>query len=646
MNSNIEKIPLRLRLENFGFVKLKGKTKIPFEKDWQNKPYSFTDILKHIEEGNNYGVLGGVGDLIIIDADTEIISSIVEEQFPATFTIKTNKGFHFYYLCKGLDKKIVLKQEGIHYGEIISTGSQVVGPNSIHPDTGNLYAVFKDIDIVMLDKEEIFKRFDKYLQNEKFLESEFISKFSEIVKEYGEPYYLSKEGILTSLNQSFWAGLSLAENIQLYEPNEKMFYRYKSQSGLFIEITEDIIKQHISKRILEVSRTNNIPLLERKRTISTLNNIVSHLKGIAEHKDAFGYKNKDFIHLKNGVLQIHGDKIIDLVDFSPKFRSRNQSPIEFNPEARCDKFLDELLRPSLSEEDIILIQKYAGLCLLGDNLIQRFLILGGEAGQGKSQLSIVLQELVGLQNVTELRTQHLRERFELYRYRKKTLLVGVDVTANFLEKRGAYVLKGLTGGDSFDTEKKNSTESFPIRGNYCIVITANSKLHIRLEGDVKAWKRRLLIIEYNIVSQKKKIPNFGKLLIKEEGSGILNWALKGLEMIWEDIEKSGDIILGEVQKDRIDALLAESDSLRIFLKDELIKKDGEDLTTTEIEEAYADFCPKKGWNPKHITVIRKELESLMLELFSRTKAHSIMREGKNLRGFRGVTFKNGGNDEY
>jgi len=636
-----EKIPSQLRNQTFGFVKLKEKTKIPFEKGWQNKPYSFQTILKHISEGNNYGVLGGLGNLIIIDTDTELLSSLIKKQFPLTFTVKTNKGFHFYYFCEGIDKKIVLQQEKTHLGEIIAGGSQVVGPNSIHPETGNIYQVFNDVDIAEIDKKIIFDTLDEYINDKKALEGNFSDQFAKIVHEYGEPYYLTQEESISSLNQSFWAGLNMFENIQLYEPNEKSFYRYDIQSGLFSDISEDIIKQDISKRILEVSRTNNIPTLERKRSISTLNNIVSHLKGMAENKHAFEYNNKDFIHLKNGVLKIRKDKTIDLVPFSPKFCSRNQSPIEFNPEAHCDRFLNELLNSVLLEEDVILIQKYAGLCLLGDNLIQRLLILGGEAGQGKSQLSIVLQELIGLQNVTELRTQHLSERFELYRYRKKTLLVGVDVPANFLERKGAYVLKGLTGGDSFDSEKKNSAESFLLKGNYCIVITANSKLHIRLEGDVKAWKRRIVLIEYNICSQKKKIPDFGKLLIKEEGSGILNWALTGLQMVWDDIDSTGDIILGKVQKGRIDALLAESDSLKHFLKDEIIKKDNEDLTVAEIEEAYANYCPQKGWTPKHITIIRKELEGLMLELFGKAKSHSVTRENKSQRGFRGVGFKKG-----
>ena len=39
----------------------------------------------------------------------------------------------------------------------------------------------------------------------------------------------------------------------------------------------------------------------------------------------------------------------------------------------------------------------------------------------------------------QLRTTHLAERFELYRFLKKTILVGVDVEADFLSTKGAAV---------------------------------------------------------------------------------------------------------------------------------------------------------------------------------------------------------------
>lgn len=159
-------IPLQLQKKCFGFVKLKPRTKIPFEQDWQNKPYSFSEIQSWINQGGNYGVQGGYGDLIIIDADTEEISTIVKEKLPVTFTVKTGKGDHSYYRNKDIQKKIVLKKETGHYGEIIANGSQVVGPGSIHPDTGMEYQVIKDLEIAEVSRELIFSEFVEYIQHE------------------------------------------------------------------------------------------------------------------------------------------------------------------------------------------------------------------------------------------------------------------------------------------------------------------------------------------------------------------------------------------------------------------------------------------------------------------------------------------------
>ena len=136
--------------------------------------------------------------------------------------------------------------------------------------------------------------------------------------------------------------------------------------------------------------------------------------------------------------------LADLMGYSPRFYSRSQSPIPYDENAQCPRFLNELLCPATSTDDAILIQKYAGLGLLGNNLAQRFLILDGAAGRGKSTISLIFQKLVGSDNVTELRTSHLAERFELYRYLKKTLLVGVDVPGDFLSKRGALCPKGIS----------------------------------------------------------------------------------------------------------------------------------------------------------------------------------------------------------
>ncbi len=486
-------------------------------------------------------------------------------------------------------------------------------------------------------------QFEELIQNVPYHEASYSTEpnnsLGELIKLYGQPYYQDKNGNVYAINEAFWAGLYNHENILLFEPDEKTFYIYDHKTGLRTTISIDQIKQAISSRMLAISREQNLPSLELRRHNSCLNNIVAQLKGISEQSNAFNKENKKFVHLANGIIIFNDSNEADLVSFSPEFCSRNQSPIHYDRDAKCSRFLNELLLPAVSDADAKLLQKYAGLCLFGKNLIQRFLILDGEAGRGKSQLALIIQHLVGKANFTELRTKHLSERFELYRYLKRTLLVGVDVPGNFLSEKGAYVIKGLVGGDWFDAEKKGGIGNFQFQGDFCIVITSNSRLQVRLYYDAGAWQRRLLIVRFECPPPNKKIPNFADLLIKEEGPGILNWALHGLAMLFEDLDQYGDIYLEEKQKATVDALLSESDSIRHFLNDRIIKNESSNLTTQEIIDTYSDYCANKQWNPKPPTVIPKELEKYMLELFSSPKSGSIYRDGKDNKGYRRVGLK-------
>ena len=480
--------------------------------------------------------------------------------------------------------------------------------------------------------------FMKYAEREFPLEMTLPKMLEE---HYGPPLFCHlKNGaiIYEGVNESYFAGLNAACHDELFEPTEQVFYRYSAETGLYSAITIDAIKQELSGYLLKAGRDACVVGMVKGRTDRQLTAIIGHLRGIVEQRDAFR-KTANFIHVANGVLEVKKDGTVELLPFSSKYRSRNRSPIAYDPKATCPRFLGELLLPAVHSEDVPLIQKYMGLCLLGRNLIQRFLILDGTPGRGKSQLAIVFQHLVGLPNCTQLRTEHLTGRFELSRFLKKTLLTGVDVPGDFLSTRGAQVLKALVGGDVMDAEQKNKQGSFQIEGTYNIVITSNSRLRVRLDGDPEAWRRRLLIVRYESPPVKMKIPDFGQLLVKTEGSGILNWALAGLVDLFQDIAAIGDIVLTPRQRGVVDALLTESDSLGHYLQDRVVKDATGDLTVEEIVTGYLQHCPTKGWVPIPTTMIQRRLEERMLELFQTSKSNSIERGGVCCRGFRNVRFK-------
>jgi putative DNA primase/helicase len=439
------------------------------------------------------------------------------------------------------------------------------------------------------------------------------------------------------LNNRFFAGLFEKENIIRFDSNLKNFWIYNESNGMFTESPNSVIAESISKRVLDISREKKDFKIEKSIRVSFTTDVIKSLEGILLMKNPSFEKPHNIIHCKNGVLK-HTDNDLRFTEFSPFYHSRNQISIHFDPKAECPQFL-EFLSQSMESDDVELFQKYFGMTLLGHNFAQRLLILYGIGGAGKTTLVKIVQGIIDPINCYELRTQHLGERFESFRYKGKILLTGADVPGDFLMNEGASHLKAIVGGDPISVEGKGLNDSFNIEGNFPIMLTCNSRLRIRLQEDEKAWKRRLLIIEFKNNSIQKKIPDYHRVLISEEGSGILNWALQGLIKIQQDFKIDGELKLSDSQLKRVDSLLSESDSLRRFLT-ECVQKDTESsLTKKEIFEKYGEYCAEQSWNPLPEIICRRQLSGLMLQHFQVSESCSIKRDEGTQRGFRKVKFK-------
>lgn len=628
------------------------------EVGWQLRTRCVMDnpeYMKRLEDSRNIGVLLGAasGDICSIDIDhDQDIAAFAElnPQLAGTLQTKGARGGNFWVKVTGdYPKLTAIKTEaGEKYGEWRGTGgyTMICG---LHP-AGCEYRIVVDAPPVELTFDQInwppglvLKWERKELESSNAWERGDMEgdPNDELVEKYGAPVFFGQDSkgkeVLKSVNEAYWAGLYSSENDVLYEPVEEHFYLYDPVCGIYRQISTDAIKQAVSQRLLEHARIDPaLAPLEMMRTDRLLNSIIAQLRGISEHRDAFARRPK-VVHLANCMLEFSGAEVAAR-GFSPEYFSRNQSPIAFYPAAECPRFLNELVVPAVHPDDVVLLQKYAGQCLLGDNLIQRLLILHGMGGRGKSQFANVLQYIVGLPNVTQLRTAHLGERFEIFRFLQRTLLVGVDVDGDFLSSKGANVIKGLCGGDWMDAEQKGRTGSFQIQGRFNIVLTSNCRLKVKLQGDVGAWRRRLLVVRYESPPPKKKIPNFAEMLVREEGAGILNWMIAGLQLLRADIEETGDIRLTDHQGGVVDSLLAESDSLRYFLRDNLMVAKGCSLSISAIMHRYAHYCPEKRWNPLPEAQILGQLPTLMLEMFQCVKSNSCMHDGKAARGFHGVAF--------
>jgi P4 family phage/plasmid primase-like protien len=166
----LQKIPLQLREQYFRFVPILNGRKKPEGKRWTteaNYPYGHGLLAGYLAEGHNYGVLTGVGGLVVLDVDdlARLEALGIIGQLPETFTVRTGRGgLHFYFLCSDLKDKVILEDpelkdcEGdpLHLGELQALGQQVVGPGSRHPN-GNFYEIVKNLPIATIEKAELMQ---------------------------------------------------------------------------------------------------------------------------------------------------------------------------------------------------------------------------------------------------------------------------------------------------------------------------------------------------------------------------------------------------------------------------------------------------------------------------------------------------------
>jgi P4 family phage/plasmid primase-like protien len=473
----------------------------------------------------------------------------------------------------------------------------------------------------------------------------FSQKYPALVDAHGNPVReeADKDGVPTvkDIGEDFLAatlgGQGTPEAPTIFLPTEEKFYSYSTAAGIFTHQHEPVLLARLSRELLECARACHGNCETQKlefqfRDSGHLSGVLKKARGLLPGPhDYFSTSLTEFIPCANGMLRLT-DK--GLLPFDPKYRRRNKLAVPFDPTAKCPKFLNTLMRPALDDIDLDLLQRWCGLALIGENLAQKLLILIGTAGGGKGTFINVLVGIIGQINLATLRPHLLGERFELSRFLGKTLLYGADVADNFLNQRGASVLKSLTGYDPITLEFKNSNEQPSIICRFNVIVTCNSRLTVHLEGDTEAWRRRLAIIQYNKPKPERVIADLGQQILAEEAPGVLNWMLEGVDKIRAD---EWQLRLTANQQAAVDNLLLESDGHAVFARECLSRDASQSLTVPDCFAAYVEFCNQRGWTALTKNKFGTVIGDVIVHQFGITPSHDIRdASGKSQRGWRGI----------
>ncbi len=405
---------------------------------------------------------------------------------------------------------------------------------------------------------------------------------------------------------------------------------YVYENGIYKPYGKTKIKEETQKRLGRYSKNHYInETVERIR----IDNYIPEEK----------FNNPDNkIVVENGVLDLETK---ELEDHTPEYIHITKIPWEYNPDADCPK-IEKFISEIVEDEDVKIIQEMFGYCLLKDYPIAEGFMLLGQGANGKSTLLNLLEKFLGEENVASPALQEiLNNRFAKIDLFGKLANIHADLSNKELRNTGTF--KMLTGGDTIRAEKKHQD---PIKfKNYAKLVYSANQLP-ETTDNTEAFYRRWIIIQfpYKFVEKeeikedsnkyKEKNANIlDEILTEEEMSGLLNWALEGLERLQENGKFSISENLEEIKqiwKERTAPTPA-------FINKYLEKQNGYYLIKDDIYEFYKDFCKYHGKSDK-IKSRSEFFDKVKIKLNAKDYRPNI--QGKQVRCLRGIKFCNG--EEY
>ncbi len=395
---------------------------------------------------------------------------------------------------------------------------------------------------------------------------------------------------------------------------------YIFQDGLYTRKGAKILIKKMIKKILRELMTSHY-------TREIIEKIKINTSEVGLTKEEFASHDKDLICINNGILNL---KTRELKPHNPEVPFLSKIPVDYDEAADCPK-IKKFLEGVFFSEDIPVIQEWIGYCLVRDYKYKKALLLEGERDSGKSQFLNVLGNFIGEENISGVGLQEMYKNFSKASLYGKLVNSCDDLSFRDVKETGNF--KMATGGGSISAEHKFQ-DNFHFR-NFAKLVFATNQIPQIVTNDDAYYSRWIILQCTNSFKSKDKntVPNIGdKISTEEELSGLLNYALDGLDRLEENQGFSYDRSVEEVKS----LMQRSGSSLAAYIQDRLEEKKGSFITKKEFYNAYEKYTAEKNtWCMSKMKVGR-ELN----------KGTTYIRDGeaqvgtKHVRVWRNVQYKN------
>lgn len=329
-----------------------------------------------------------------------------------------------------------------------------------------------------------------------------------------------------------------------------------------------------------------------------------------------------FICFRNGMYDCKEKR---LLPHSPKYKAINQIPHEYHAgeeyKGTCIEEYLNFICPDPDNREMLL--EFVGYTLTKDVSQQKFLVLNGEGGSGKSTLIRLIEHLVGSRNISNISLMDLQERFASFGLMGKLLNSCADLEVAALEDTS--VIKKILGEDTLRGEQKGRDAiSFK---NYSKQIFSTNELPVVKAEKTNGFYRRLLVLPMDRVPEKKN-PNLLDELL-QESDYFLQLSVKAVERMYE----RGTIVVSKTSENAVSQLRIDSDTVQAFLIDECILDEESRSERTALYNKYEKYCEESD---------RKNLTKNNFYKSLRIKGYKEIKTG-GYRFFKGISVEKSAN---
>lgn len=294
----------------------------------------------------------------------------------------------------------------------------------------------------------------------------------------------------------------------------------------------------------------------------------------------------EWINFQNG---FYDPKSKRMIPHAAKYKAVNQIPHDYDPEAelRGAMVQDWLRFISEDPEDIEMLTQFAGLCMTRDTRQQKFLILNGEGGTGKSTVIRMIDKMIGAENISNISLNQLTQRFAAFGLLGKLMNSCADLEIDALSD--VSMLKKVLGEDTLSAEAKGK-DAISFRSYAKLIFSANELPIVKAEK-TNGFYRRLLVLTMNRAPERQEPDFFDRL--SADMDDFIRICVRALEKLYQ----AGRITESKGSADAVKRLRYESDTVEAFIASNLrICPDDPQHRTTRsaMFDEYQEYCKAMG----------------------------------------------------